>query len=99
MNQKLVWILWPSFVTAIAMEGIVFSIFDPFELTVLGIPLEEHHLAAYTIGFFIFWAFAATSSALTLFFQKPNSEVNNFCVLPSAAVKPLEDDIDARHNQ
>lgn len=82
MQEKIVWVLWPSFITAIAMEGVIFSLFDPLELDIFGLELAEHRLAAYTLGFFMFWLFAACSSALTLFFQKTNTEVNKFCVLP-----------------
>lgn len=96
MREKLVWILWPSFITAIAMECVIFSLFDPLELEVFGFELAEHRLAAYTLGFFLFWIFAASSSALTVFFQKPNSEVNKFCVLPCPLVKSLDDEVEPK---
>lgn len=69
MLKRLMWVLWPSFLVAIAMDGIVFSAFDPLELTYNGDPLFDDRMAAYTIGFLVFWLFAAGSSALTCYLQ------------------------------
>lgn len=69
MMKRLMWILWPSFLVAIAMDGVLFSSFDPLELSYAGEPLFQNRLAAYTIGFFVFWLFAAGSSALTCYLQ------------------------------
>ncbi len=69
MMKRLMWILWPSFLVAIAMDGVIFSTFDPMELIYNGEPLFDSRLAAYTIGFLVFWLFAAGSSALTCYLQ------------------------------
>lgn len=79
--QKTIWILWPSFIVAIVMEGIFFSLFDPIDLVLGDIVLIEHRLATYTLGFFGFWLFAACSSALTIFLQRNAIDINRFCPL------------------
>ena len=67
--KRLMWVLWPSFLVAIAMDGVMFSSFDPLEIAYNGEPLFENRMAAYTIAFFAFWLFAAGSSALTCYLQ------------------------------
>jgi hypothetical protein len=53
-------ILWPSFLAAGAAEVLLFTMADPADF-------EMSRTAAYTGGFFFFWALAAASSALTSF--------------------------------
>ena len=60
-------ILWPSFIVGGAGEVIFFTVFDPRELYLYGEPTSLSRLAVYSIGFFLCWAFAAASSAFTLF--------------------------------
>lgn len=79
--QRAIWVLWPSFLMAIAAVGIGFTLVDPGELQVFGEPLELGRTAVYTLGFFAFWALGAASSALTCFLQKPAGDLNNFCPL------------------
>jgi hypothetical protein len=67
--QRAIWILWPSFLVAAGAEGAFFSLFDPGEFTLFGQPIELSRTAIYSIGFFLFWGFAATSSGLSLFLQ------------------------------
>lgn len=76
MTQRLIWILWPAFLVAGIAEGIAFSLFDPQDMRLFGEPLELGRTAIYSIGFFLFWAFAAASSALTCFLQRSPFEVN-----------------------
>jgi hypothetical protein len=85
--QRLIHILWPSFIVAGAAEAIFFTIVDPMELTVFGEPLEASRLAVYSVGFFCFWAVAAMSSALTCFFQRSAAEINRCPLEPEA--RPL----------
>ncbi len=80
--RKLIYILWPSFVVAGAAEALFFTVFDPHELNLFGEPLAVSRTAIYSIGFFLFWAFAAASSALTIFFQRTSAEVNRCPVTP-----------------
>jgi hypothetical protein len=81
MAQRLMWILWPAFLVAGIAEGITFSLFDPQDMHVFGEPVNLGRTAVYSIGFFLFWVFAAASSALTCFLQRSPFEVNR-CPLP-----------------
>ncbi len=84
MTQRLIWILWPAFLVAGIAEGIVFSLFDPHDMRLFGVPVDLDRMAVYSIGFFLFWAFAAASSALTCLLQRSPFEVNR-CPLPQSA--------------
>jgi len=68
--QRAMWILWPSFLVAAVAEMIFFAVFDPGELTLFGHSLELSRIAVYSIGFFMFWIFAAASSGLSLYLQR-----------------------------
>lgn len=68
--QKLIWILWPSFVMAGIAEAVFFTLVDPQELYLFGEPVRLTPLATYSIGFFAFWALCAASSAFTCFLQR-----------------------------
>jgi hypothetical protein len=70
--QKAIWILWPSFLVAAAAEMVFFALFDPGDLVFFGQPLELSRTAIYSIGFFVFWAFAAVSSALSVYLGELN---------------------------
>lgn len=59
-------ILWPSFVMAGVLEGMVYSMVDPSELRWFGqAPIEASPQAIYTLSFLAFWALISTSGALT----------------------------------
>lgn len=79
--RKAIWVLWPSFIVAGAAEAAFFSLFDPMELQHFGEPTGLSRMAVYTGGFFLFWAFAAASSAFTCFLQRTAEEINR-CPLP-----------------
>ncbi len=64
------WILWPSFLVGGIAEGLFFSLVDPADLHLFSQPLELSRMAVYTVGFFLFWAIAAASSALTSWLQQ-----------------------------
>jgi len=81
MGQRWMWILWPGFLVAIPAVGVVFSFFDPADLHLNGKPVELSRLAAYTLGFFFFWALGSACSALTSLLQRSPFEVNR-CPLP-----------------
>jgi hypothetical protein len=67
MTQRLMCILWPSFLVAAAMVGVFFSAFDPYELHWFGEPVEISRLGVYTITFFLFWIMGAACGAASLF--------------------------------
>ena len=72
--QRAVLILWPSFLVAAVAEMVFFALFDPGELSFFGQPLELSRIAIYSIGFFLFWVFAAASSALSLALRASGDE-------------------------
>ena len=87
MAQRWMWILWPGFLVAIPAVGVVFSLFDPADLHLNGKPVELSRLAAYTLGFFFFWALGCACSALTSLLQRSPFEINR-CPLPAAERPP-----------
>jgi hypothetical protein len=74
MRQKAMWILWPSFLVAGAAETVFFALFDPGDLSLSGRPLELSRTAIYSIGFFMFWGFAAASSGISIYLEHGRSE-------------------------
>ncbi len=64
-------ILWPAFLAAAALNALFFSMFDPSDLMIHGVPLDIDKLAAYAIGFGICFLFAAISSFMTWSLTKP----------------------------
>jgi hypothetical protein len=81
LAQRIAWVLWPAFLIAGVAETVFFTIFDPLEMHLFGQPLEAGRQAIYSVGFFVFWAMGAASSALTTFLQRSPWEVNR-CPLP-----------------
>jgi len=76
MGKRLIWILWPSFIVGGMAEGVFFTLIDPQELYLLGEPVHWSATAVYSVGFFMFWAVAAASSAFTCFLQRTAGDVN-----------------------
>lgn len=64
-------ILWPAFLAATALNALFFSLFDPADLVMHGVPLEIEKLAAYAIGFVVCFFFSALSSFMTWSLVKP----------------------------
>lgn len=81
--QRVLWVLWPAFLVAAVAELVFFALIDPADLSVFGVPLDAGRMPVYTIGFFFFWAVAASSAALTVFLQRSPFEVNR-CPLPAS---------------
>ncbi len=68
--QRLVSVLWPSFLVAGLGTVVLFTALDPREIgQCLGHQVDR--LGAYTVGFFALWALTALSSALTCYFRRP----------------------------
>lgn len=65
LGRFMMQVLWPAFLMAIVAEGMLFSMVDPQELVIVGLPLADSRDAAYTVGFFLFWALFACSSGIT----------------------------------
>jgi len=88
--QRLMWVLWPSFVVAGIAEAVFFTLIDPQELYFFGEPVEFSRMATYSIGFFCFWAVCAASSMFTCFIQRDAEEVNR-CVIASSCKNRVND--------
>jgi hypothetical protein len=74
--QKRIAVLWPSFLMAGLATILFFAVVDPVELApALGLEYVDR-LAAYSIGFFLFWLLTGFSSGLTCYFEKPCDEIN-----------------------
>ncbi len=76
LTQRILWVLWPSFLVAAVAELVVFALFDPIDLHLFGAPVEVGRMSVYTLGFFFFWAVGAAAAALTVFLQRSPGEVN-----------------------
>jgi hypothetical protein len=75
-KQRLMWIVWPAFLVAAALEMVVFAFVDPGELHWSGASLNLSRQAVYTVAFFVFWGFATASSALTVLLSLSAKDVN-----------------------
>ena len=74
--RRWMWILWPAFLLACALEVLVFALVDPGDLNWRGEALHASRQAVYTAGFFAFWLLATGASALTLLLARPAEELN-----------------------
>ena len=63
-TQKLMWIVWPAFLSACALELMVFAVVDPLELRWAGHDLAWSRQGVYTAAFFVFWAAGSLAGAL-----------------------------------
>ncbi|NIR31887.1 MAG: hypothetical protein GWN84_21760 [Gammaproteobacteria bacterium] len=69
--QRVVAVLWPSFIIAGVATVLFFTAFDPAVIMPAMGYGEVSRLGGYTVGFFLFWALTAGSSLLTCYFQRP----------------------------
>lgn len=74
--QKVIQVLWPSFIVAGLVEVVFFTVINPRELYLFGEPVYLDPLATYSIGFFAFWLICAASSLTTVYFQRSADEIN-----------------------
>jgi len=74
--KDLMAVLWPAFIMAVVGELIFFAVIDPAALYFLGQQVELGPLATYSIGFLLFWALAAASSAFTCFLLRTADDLN-----------------------
>ena len=72
-SQQAISVLWPSFIVAIAASGLFFSAFNPRDLVPFNLDAEVSPVAAYSIGFFLFWLLGALAGYGTLYFTLSNS--------------------------
>ena len=71
--QRVVAVLWPSFITAGIATVLFTTMLDP---THIFIDYEISRLGSYTISFFVFWSFGAITAASTCYFLKPCEAIN-----------------------
>ena len=71
--QRVVAILWPSFIMAGIATVLFTTAFDP---AVIFIDYDISRLGMYTICFFLFWSFGAITAAATCYFLKPCEAIN-----------------------
>ncbi len=71
--QRVVAILWPSFITAGIATVLFTTAFDP---AVTFIDYDISRLGSYSICFFLFWFFGAITAAATCYFLKPCQAIN-----------------------
>ncbi len=69
--QRVISVLWPSFLVASISTFLFFAVFDPIDLGRLAGYPELTRIGGYTIGFFFFWVMTAFSCGLTCYFRKP----------------------------
>ena len=69
--QRVVAVLWPSFLTAAVATTAFFSVFNPVDLADLAGYPDFPASGGYTVGFFLFWLIAAVSGELTVYFGRP----------------------------
>ncbi len=93
-SQRLMWIAWPAFLMAGALEMLVFAFVDPHDMHWFGQPLALSREGVYTIAFFAFWLVTMASSALTTLLSMSPFELNR-CTVP-ATDRPADC---ARHHQ
>lgn len=85
--QRLIAVLWPSFIAAGMATVVFFTLFDPMDLQILGHHVSVSRMAAYSVGFFGFWLLGALSSGLTCFFQRSSAQINR-CPVQAVARPP-----------
>ncbi len=71
--QRVVAILWPSFITAGIATILFFTAFDP------GVVFVEYgisRISAYRTGFFVFWVLGAVTAISTCFFLRACDSFN-----------------------
>lgn len=76
LAQRIMWIVWPSFLMAGVLEILVFAMVDPQDLHWFGQAVQLSRQGIYTVAFFAFWLVTMLSSALTALLAMPSLEVN-----------------------
>lgn len=71
--QRIVAVLWPSFITAGIATILFFTAFDP---GVVFVEYDISRIGAYSTGFFMFWVFGAVTAISTCFFLRPCDSFN-----------------------
>lgn len=83
-GQKLMWVVWPAFLSACALELVVFALVDPLELHWAGHALSWSRQGVYTAAFFVFWLVGVVSGVLATMLRMPPARVID-CPLAAGA--------------
>jgi hypothetical protein len=76
-QERIMAVLWPSFLMAGVMEMLVFAFVDPNQLQLFGgQPIEWSPTAVYTVAFFLFWGVIAVAAALTGLLEVDAADIN-----------------------
>ena len=73
--QRVIAVMWPSFLMAGLATILFFTAFDPEHLLAPTDYAGVSRIAAYSIGFFLFWMLTASSCALTCYFRRPTDTI------------------------
>lgn len=73
--QLLSAIFWPSFVFAGIAAAVFFSVFDPVRILGCEAAPPLGRTAAYSIGFFAFWALTVCVAMATTYYLRPVDQV------------------------
>ena len=76
MASRLMWIVWPAFLAACALELLVFALVDPAELAWAGEPLRWSRQAVHTAAFFAFWLVSLVACALATLLRMTPEDLN-----------------------
>lgn len=74
--QRVIAILWPSFLAAGAAMILLFIIFSPDELVPELRASGVSNMAVYSVTFIFLWATALTACALSCYFLRPCNRCN-----------------------
>ena len=76
-GQRLMFMLWPSFLVAGALEVLVFTLVDPQALHGQGgVPLGLSDSAVYSLAFFAFWAISAAAASMSQLLERERDDIN-----------------------
>ena len=76
ITERLIWILWPSFIVGGLAEALFFTAFDPRDMMLFGDPITWSREAVYSVAFFVFWAVSAVGAALALLLVRTPEQLN-----------------------
>ncbi len=71
--QRVIAILWPSFIMAGIATVLFTAAFDP---AVIFIDYDISRIGSYSVFFFLFWLFGAITATATCYFLKPCEALN-----------------------
>lgn len=77
-GHRVVAILWPAFLSAAALEGLVFAVIEPASLHWFGGPaIEWNPISIYSVTFLILWGGVAAASAMTALLSRETGETRS----------------------